>query len=59
MIADRKKGVTIRGGENISAAEVEELLLKVLPEALEVAVVAVPSSGPLFRGNVKSTSTLW
>ncbi|MCK9902095.1 AMP-dependent synthetase [Parafrankia colletiae] len=41
-ITDRKKDVIIRGGENISAAEVEELLLKVLPEALEAAVVAVP-----------------
>ncbi|WP_225438147.1 AMP-binding protein [Candidatus Frankia nodulisporulans] len=41
-ITDRKKDIIIRGGENISAAEVEELILKVVPEVLEVAVVAVP-----------------
>ncbi|MCK9922985.1 AMP-binding protein [Frankia sp. AgPm24] len=41
-ITDRKKDIIIRGGENISAAEVEELILKVAPEVLEVAVVAVP-----------------
>ncbi|OAA27914.1 acyl-CoA synthetase (AMP-forming)/AMP-acid ligase II [Frankia sp. EI5c] len=43
-ITDRKKDVIIRGGENISAAEVEELLLRVMPEVLEVAVVAVPDT---------------
>ncbi len=43
-ITDRKKDIIIRGGENISAAEVEELILKVLPEVLEVAVVAVPDA---------------
>ena len=40
-IVDRKQDIIIRGGENISAAEVEDLLLR-LPEVLEVAVVAAP-----------------
>jgi acyl-CoA synthetase len=40
-ITDRISDVIIRGGENISAAEVEELLLT-LPGVAEVAVVAAP-----------------
>jgi acyl-CoA synthetase len=40
-ITDRKKDVIIRGGENISAAEVEDQLLR-LPGVAEVAVVAAP-----------------
>jgi acyl-CoA synthetase (AMP-forming)/AMP-acid ligase II len=40
-ITDRKADVIIRGGENISAVEVEELLLG-LPGVAEAAVVAVP-----------------
>ncbi len=40
-IVDRKKDVIIRGGENISAAEVENILLH-LPGVAEVAVVAAP-----------------
>jgi acyl-CoA synthetase (AMP-forming)/AMP-acid ligase II len=40
-ITDRKKDVIIRGGENISAVEVEELMLTVDGVA-EVAVVAAP-----------------
>ncbi len=40
-IVDRKQDIIIRGGENISAAEVEDLVLR-LPEVLEVAVVAAP-----------------
>jgi acyl-CoA synthetase (AMP-forming)/AMP-acid ligase II len=39
LITDRKKDIIIRGGENISSKEVEELLLN-LPEVAEVAVVA-------------------
>ena len=42
-IVDRKKDVIIRGGENISALEVEELLLR-LPGVSEVAVVAAPDA---------------
>ena len=42
-ITDRKKDIIIRGGENISAAEVEELL-QTLPGVLEVAVVAAPDA---------------
>jgi acyl-CoA synthetase (AMP-forming)/AMP-acid ligase II len=42
-ITDRKKDVIIRGGENISAAEVEELLLR-LPGVAECAVVAAPDA---------------
>jgi acyl-CoA synthetase (AMP-forming)/AMP-acid ligase II len=40
-ITDRKKDIIIRGGENVSAAEVEELLMR-LPGVAEVAVVAAP-----------------
>ena len=40
-LTDRKKDIVIRGGENISAAEVEELLA-LLPAVAEVAVVAAP-----------------
>jgi acyl-CoA synthetase (AMP-forming)/AMP-acid ligase II len=42
-ITDRKKDIIIRGGENISAAEVEELLLRV-PGVAECAVVAAPDA---------------
>jgi acyl-CoA synthetase (AMP-forming)/AMP-acid ligase II len=41
MITDRKKDIIIRGGENVSAAEVEEVLLH-MPGVAEVAVVAAP-----------------
>jgi acyl-CoA synthetase len=40
-ITDRLKDIIIRGGENVSAAEVEELLLR-MPGVAEVAVVAAP-----------------
>jgi acyl-CoA synthetase (AMP-forming)/AMP-acid ligase II len=40
-ITDRKKDIIIRGGENISAVEVEELLMTI-EGVLEVAVVAAP-----------------
>jgi acyl-CoA synthetase len=40
-ITDRVKDVIIRGGENISAAEIEEVIVK-LPAVAEVAVVAAP-----------------
>ena len=40
-IVDRKKDIIIRGGENVSALEVEELLLR-MPGIAEVAVVAAP-----------------
>jgi acyl-CoA synthetase (AMP-forming)/AMP-acid ligase II len=40
-IVDRKKDIIIRGGENISALEVEELVLR-LPGVAEVAVVSAP-----------------
>ena len=42
-ITDRKKDIIIRGGENVSAAEVEELLMR-MPGVAEVAVVAAPDS---------------
>ena len=42
-ITDRKKDIIIRGGENVSAAEVEELLQS-LPGVAEVAVVAAPDA---------------
>jgi acyl-CoA synthetase len=40
-ITDRKADVIIRGGENISALEVEEVLLA-MPNVVEAAVVAAP-----------------
>ncbi len=40
-IADRKKDIIIRGGENVSASEVEEVLLR-MDGLSEVAVVAAP-----------------
>src|SRR5262245_53383672 len=40
-ITDRKKDIIIRGGENVSAQEVEEMLVR-LPGVAEVAVVAAP-----------------
>src|SRR5947208_2005752 len=40
-ITDRKKDIIIRGGENISAREVEEVLAK-HPKVQEAAVTAVP-----------------
>ncbi|HKS98284.1 MAG TPA: AMP-binding protein [Rugosimonospora sp.] len=40
-ITDRKSDIIIRGGENISAMEVEEILLR-LPGVAEAAVVAAP-----------------
>ena len=40
-ITDRKADVIIRGGENVSALEVEEVLLS-LPEVAEAVVVAAP-----------------
>jgi acyl-CoA synthetase (AMP-forming)/AMP-acid ligase II len=42
-ITDRKSDVIIRGGENISAQEVEELLLQ-MDGVAEVAVVAAPDN---------------
>jgi acyl-CoA synthetase len=42
-IVDRKKDIIIRGGENVSALEVEELVLR-LPGVAEVAVVAAPDT---------------
>ena len=42
-ITDRKKDIIIRGGENVSAQEVEELLIR-LPGVAEVAVVAAPDA---------------
>ncbi|MCK9543916.1 MAG: AMP-binding protein [Novosphingobium sp.] len=41
LITDRKKDIIIRGGENISSREVEELLFA-HPDILEAAVVAAP-----------------
>jgi acyl-CoA synthetase (AMP-forming)/AMP-acid ligase II len=40
-ITDRLKDVIIRGGENLSAAEIEEAVVQ-LPQVAEVAVVAAP-----------------
>jgi acyl-CoA synthetase (AMP-forming)/AMP-acid ligase II len=42
-ITDRKKDIIIRGGENISSREVEELLLQV-PGVREAAAIAVPDA---------------
>jgi acyl-CoA synthetase (AMP-forming)/AMP-acid ligase II len=40
-IVDRKKDIIIRGGENVSALEVEEQIVRI-PGVAEVAVVAAP-----------------
>ena len=40
-IVDRKKDIIIRGGENIDALEVEEMLMRI-PGVAEAAVVAAP-----------------
>jgi non-ribosomal peptide synthetase component E (peptide arylation enzyme) len=42
-ITDRKKDIIIRGGENVSAQEVEEILVR-MPGVAEVAVVAAPDA---------------
>jgi acyl-CoA synthetase len=42
-ITDRKKDVIIRGGENVSAQEVEEVILH-MADVAEVAVVAAPDA---------------
>jgi acyl-CoA synthetase len=42
-ITDRKADVIIRGGENISALEVEEVLLA-MPQVIEAVVVATPDA---------------
>ena len=42
-ITDRKKDIIIRGGENVSAQELEELLVR-MPDVAEVAVVAAPDA---------------
>ena len=41
VITDRKKDIVIRGGENISSREVEDILLR-HPDVRDAAVVAVP-----------------
>ena len=43
-ITDRKADVIIRGGENISALEVEEVLLT-MPAVAEAVVVSAPTPG--------------
>jgi acyl-CoA synthetase len=43
VVTDRKKDIIIRGGENVSAAEVEEALMTI-PAIAESAVVAAPDS---------------
>jgi acyl-CoA synthetase (AMP-forming)/AMP-acid ligase II len=42
-ITDRVKDIIIRGGENVSAAEIEEQLIRI-ENVLEVAVVAAPDA---------------
>ena len=42
-ITDRKKDIIIRGGENVSAQEVEEILVR-MSDVAEVAVVAAPDA---------------
>jgi len=42
-VTDRTSDVIIRGGENVSAAEIEELIAR-LPGVAEVAVVAAPDA---------------
>jgi len=42
-ITDRKKDIIIRGGENISSREVEELMLRI-PGVVEAAAIACPDA---------------
>ncbi len=42
-ITDRKKDIIIRGGENVSPREVEEVILQV-PQILEVGVIGIPDN---------------
>jgi len=42
-IVDRKKDIIIRGGENLSALEIEEVLMRI-PGVAEAAVVAAPDA---------------
>jgi non-ribosomal peptide synthetase component E (peptide arylation enzyme) len=42
-IIDRKKDIVIRGGENISSREVEEILCR-HPDVVEAAVIGVPDA---------------
>lgn len=42
-ITDRKKDIIIRGGENISPREVEEVLLEI-PQIAEAGVIGIPDS---------------
>ena len=53
LITDRKKDVIIRGGENISSREVEEILFS-HPDIVEAAVVAAPDErlGEIVRAYV-------
>lgn len=48
-VTDRKKDVIIRGGENISAAEVEQIL-SAMPGIAEIALVATPDARYGERG---------
>jgi fatty-acyl-CoA synthase len=41
QIMDRKKDIIIRGGENISTVEIENVIFQ-HPDVLEVAVIPVP-----------------
>lgn len=54
-IVDRKKDIIIRGGENISSKEVEDLLAR-HPEVLEAAAVACPD--PVYGERVAAVVRL-
>jgi len=43
LIIDRKKDIVIRGGENISSREVEEILCR-HPDVVEAAIIGVPDA---------------
>jgi long-chain acyl-CoA synthetase len=42
-ITDRKKDIIIRGGENVSPREVEEVLLEI-PQIADAAVIGIPDA---------------
>jgi long-chain acyl-CoA synthetase len=54
-ITDRKKDIIIRGGENVSPREVEEILLEI-PQVADAAVIGIPDA--LYGEEIKAYCVL-